>query len=127
MDENGDRLPGNPWRCIKECPEGTWNRTKEVTDAHTIYICEPCPAGCKRCNLGDEHKQSDGSVETVNPAVRYNDTADDCVATDGAGCNEYDICLECKDFETSGVLTSVYNIKQVTCKEQGSKSLVRII
>ena len=45
-------------KCVNECPEGTWERTfKPKNDKNMEFkICERCPDGCKRCDLGHFNK-----------------------------------------------------------------------
>ena len=42
-------------KCIKECPLGTYERLYKG-NANLFYtICEPCPNGCSRCDIGHTH------------------------------------------------------------------------
>ena len=42
-------------KCVEKCPEGTWQRYFQADANLNFTICEPCPLGCKRCDLGHFH------------------------------------------------------------------------
>lgn len=104
-DDNGNTKRTE--KCIKECPVGYWARLYVEDDNLQYYICEPCPDGCKVCNLGHFHNPVDGIVEELNENVEI----ESC--KNGADCFHSDICLECRDDYLSGVI----NITHSSCHE----------
>ena len=65
-------------KCVTTCPEGYWERHFKPTndDNMEFKICEKCPDGCKRCDLGHFNKVylwgDEEAPETINEnVVRY--------------------------------------------------------
>ena len=103
------------------CPDGYWERLYKP-DANLEYrICEPCPVGCKTCDVGNFHYPGTGlryDIDVVldyegNPVEGNNPSAIHIDSVLDASGNQVDthftVCRSCLDGSETAVWPRVAN------------------